>query len=107
MGTRYRRADLSRALLDPASMFESPQELLRLGSISNDLNLEILSSWAYDASELAVAEEEGMGGGEGSGIEPVMEALDAITGGFDSEHVAPTKHGGFCARALRVGSGSK
>ena len=98
MGTRSHRVDLSRALLDPGSMFESPEELLRLGSISSDLKIEILSSWAYDASELAVAEEEGMGGGEGSGIEPVIAALDAITGGFDSEHVAPTKHGGFCVR---------
>jgi hypothetical protein len=107
MGTRYRSVDLSRALLDPASIFESPDELLRLGCISNDLKVEILSSWAYDASELAVAEEEGMDGGEGSCIEPVMEALDGITGGFDSEHVGPTKHGGFCVRAQRVGSGSK
>lgn len=107
MGTRSRRAELSRALLDPASIFESPDELLRLGSISNDLKVEILSSWAYDASELAVAEEEGMDGGEGSCIESVMEALDGITGGFDTEHIAPTKHGGFCARPQRVSSGSK
>lgn len=107
MRTRYRGTDLSRALLDPASIFESPDELLRLGSIPNDLKVEILSSWAYDASELAVAEEEGMGGGEGSCIEPVMEALDGITGGFDSEHVAPTKHGGFCVRAGCARSSSK
>ena len=33
MGTRCRPVDLSRALLDPASVFESPDELLRLGSI--------------------------------------------------------------------------
>lgn len=107
MGTRFRRVDLSRALLDPASMFESPDELLRLASLSNDKKVEILCSWAYDATELAVAEEEGMGGGEDSGIGPVMEALDGITGGLDSEHVAPTKHGGFCVRHQRVGAGSK
>lgn len=88
--------DLARALLDPASTFGSPDDVLRRTDLSTDRKVEMLCRWAYDATGLAVAEEEGMGGGERSNIGAVMRALDEITGGFDSEHTAPTKHGGFC-----------
>lgn len=94
--------DLVRALLDPAAAFGSPDEVLNRSDLSTQGKVEILCRWAYDASELAVAEEEGMGGGESSKIGAVMKALDEITGGFDSEHVAPTKHGGFCVPVQSV-----
>jgi hypothetical protein len=55
-----------------------------------------LCRWAYDATELAVAEEEGMGGGEPSDLSTVLKALVTVTGGFDVEHTGPTKHAGFC-----------
>ncbi|HUW80085.1 MAG TPA: hypothetical protein VMV54_04210 [Acidocella sp.] len=54
-----------------------------------------MCSWAYDAAELAVAEEEGMHGGEASNHHDVLNALVSITGGFDAEHIGPTKHAGF------------
>ena len=58
--------------------------------------IEILCRWAYDATELAVADEEGMSGGEASNLHGVLNALVSITGGFDAEHTGPTKHAGFC-----------
>jgi hypothetical protein len=55
-----------------------------------------LCRWTYDATELAVAEEEGMNGGEASNLHRVLNALVSITGGFNVEHTGPTKHAGFC-----------
>ncbi len=51
----------------------------------------MLRCWAYDASELAVAEEEGMLGGEPSRLAQVLSVLDVLTDGFDVEHSPPTK----------------
>lgn len=96
--------DLARALSDPTAVFGSPEEVLNRSDLSTESKIEILCRWAYDAAELAVAEEEGMGGGESNRIDAVIKALDGLTGGFDSEHVAPTKHGGFCVRARAVGA---
>lgn len=94
--------DLTRAQLDPASTFETPDGVLRTVDLSAESKAEILCRWAYDASELAVAEEEGMGGGERSQLDEVLKALNVLTGGFDAERVAPTKHGGFCLFAKPV-----
>ena len=96
--------DLARALLDPAAAFASPQEVLNRSDLPTESKIEILCRWAYDAAELAVAEEEGMGGGESNRIGAVLQALDGLIGGFDSEHVAPTKHGGFCVCARPAGA---
>jgi hypothetical protein len=51
--------------------------------------------WAYDATELEVAEEEGIGGGQSSKLYMAFNELVSITGGFDAEHTGPTKHAGF------------
>ncbi len=55
----------------------------------------LLLDWAYDACELAVAEEEGMVGGVASDVYSVMSALNEVTAGFDVEHTGPTKHAAF------------
>ncbi len=100
------RLDLSRALLDPASTFESPEAVMKNGDLSTDNKIEILCRWAYDATELAVAEEEGMAGGERSQLDSVLQALDGLTGGFNAEQVAPTKHSGFCLCAKQSTAGA-
>ena len=94
-------SDLTRAMLDPGSIFDAPEAVLRSTGLSRDQKLEILCRWAYDASELVVAEEEGMAGGEPSQLEAVMQALNELTHGFDAERVAPTKHGAVCLAAHR------
>lgn len=93
--------DLTEALLNPAAVFATPDEVLRDGRLAHEEKMEILSRWLYDATELSVAEEEGMGGGEPSKLGAVLTALHCLTGGVDAEHAAPTKH-----RALDCTAGS-
>lgn len=73
------RTDLARALLDPASFFNTPEDVVRSPEFSRAQKIEILGRWAYDARELSVAEEEGMGGGESTGnLDAVFAALNNI-----------------------------
>ena len=61
--------DLECALLDPASSFNAPQGVE-----------------AYEARELAVAEEEGMGGGgTRNNLDAVAAALNSLVGTVDGE----------------------
>jgi len=86
--------DLERARLDPGSVFASPEDLRDHPRLARAEKIEILRRWAYDASELAVAEEEGMGGGEPSFLARILSALDALTDGYDAAHSPPTKQEG-------------
>jgi len=86
--------DLEQARLDPGSVFSSPEELRDHGELTQEQKIEILRRWAYDASELAVAEEEGMVGGESSLVARVLSALNSLTDGYDVEHSPPTKQEG-------------
>jgi len=88
--------DLERFLLDPGSSFRRPEDVIVDPRLRRQQKIEILCRWAYDATELAVAEEEGMRGEESSNLHRVLNALVSITGGFDAEHTGPTKHAGFC-----------
>lgn len=88
--------DLDRFHLDPGSSFGRPEDVIDDPHLPRQQQIEILCRWAYDAAELAVAEEEGMSGGEASNLHAVLNALVAITGGFDAQHTGPTKHAGFC-----------
>jgi hypothetical protein len=86
--------DLEKAQLDPGSVFSGPEQVRDHAGLTRQQKIEILRRWAYDASELAVAEEEGMVGGELSHIDRVLSALNSLTGGFDVEHSPPTKQKG-------------
>jgi hypothetical protein len=86
--------DLTRARLDPASVFCTPAALLADPRLSREQKIELMRRWEYDASELSVAEEEGMDDGEPSRLDEVSQALHSLTDGFDVEHSPPTKHGG-------------
>ena len=86
--------DYQKALLDPASVFSTPEELLDRADLTRDQKIEILRRWEYDASEVAVAEEEGMVDGRPLMLRRVLLALDKLTGGIDVEHSPPTKQDG-------------
>jgi len=86
--------DLDKALLDPGSIFPSPEEVRDHPGLTRGQKIEILRRWAYDASELAVAEEEGMLGGEPSQLARVLSVLNVLSDGFDVEHSPPTKQKG-------------
>lgn len=87
--------DLEKARLDPGSVFSNPEELRDHPGLTQEQKIEILRRWAYDASELAVAEEEGMVGGEPSLIGRILSVLDSLAGSYDVEHSPPTKQQGI------------
>lgn len=89
------RIDYDKALLDPASVFASPEEVPDRADLTKDQKIEILRRWQYDESEVAVAEEEGMVGGRPLMLRRVLLALDRLTGGVDVEHTGPTKQDGL------------
>ena len=84
--------------------FKSPQDVVENRNLTSAEKVLLLLDWAYDACELAVAEEEGMAGGVASEIYSVMCALNEVTAGFDVEHTCPTKHAAFSV-GRRSGSG--
>ncbi|MDY6943646.1 MAG: hypothetical protein SVU69_11635 [Pseudomonadota bacterium] len=86
--------DYEKALLDPASVFETPEDVLEQLSLTQEQKIEILRRWEYAASEIAVAEEEGMVDGKPLIVRQVLLALDSLTGGIDVEHTSPTKQNG-------------
>jgi CBS domain-containing protein len=83
-------ARVRAALLDPASVFGAPEEVERDGTLSKEEKLAILGSWEEDAHELAVAEDESMGGGEPSRLEEVVAARARLEGA-ESAAAAPRK----------------
>ena len=84
-------ARVRAALLDPASVFGSPEEVERDGTLSKEEKLAILGSWEEDAHELAVAEDESMGGGEPSRLAEVAAARARLTGAAEPAAPAPRK----------------
>jgi len=52
--------DIEKAILVPASVFKTPEEVLNSQELSRDQKIKILRSWEYDARQLEVAEEENM-----------------------------------------------
>lgn len=93
--------DMDKALLDPGSVFASPETLLLEEALSKKQKIEILRRWAYDASENCVAVEEGMPGGESDLLRRILLALDELTGGIDLEQVGPTKQHGIPRSAIK------
>jgi hypothetical protein len=90
---KTRRIDISKALQDPASVFSQPQEIVGNPDLPRDVKRRLLRQWERDARGLAVAEEEGMSGGEESMLGRVRLAIRAL--GEDESEPADTgtKHG--------------
>jgi CBS domain-containing protein len=73
-------ARVRAAILDPAAVFDSPEEVERDATLSQEEKLAILQSWEEDAHELAVAEDESMGGGEPNRLAEVVAARARVMG---------------------------
>lgn len=82
---------VDQALLDPGSVFAGPEEVLSRADLTTEQKAEILRRWEYDASEVAVAEEEGMIGAETDLLRRILLTLDKLTRGVDVERTGPTK----------------
>jgi hypothetical protein len=67
--------DIDKALLDPGTVFESPDEVLKSEELTREQKIRILKRWEYDARELQVAEEENMIGTNGDILDQIMRAL--------------------------------
>jgi len=67
--------DINAALANPSAYFAQPQDVLTYPGLSRQLQLELLRQWEQDARQLAIAEGEGMGGGEASMLGRVSQAL--------------------------------
>lgn len=81
--------DLEQAMLDPGSVFASPEALRDQRGLTRQQKIEILRRWAYDARQLSVAEEEGMMGGEPSSLAQILSALDSLAGGYHAGNHPP------------------
>ena len=86
--------DVEKALVDPALVFKTPEEVLADSELSREQKIKILRRWEYDVRELQVAEEEGMEGPQPVTLDVVLRALRALGAPADTERSAPTKQGG-------------
>jgi hypothetical protein len=73
--------DIERALLDPGSVFETPEDVFTQSSLTSDQKIEILRRWEYDEAEVNVAVEEGMPGNDTGLLRRILLVLDGLTGG--------------------------
>jgi len=89
------KLDIDKALLDPAGVFTEPNEIVQMPGLTRSLKLRILEQWEREARALAVAEEEGMTGGEESMLGRVRRAIVALGGEekSDDRPTPTTKHG--------------
>ena len=89
----HKRIDLRQALINPGSVFETPEEVLDHPDLSRQQKIDVLRRWEYDATELAVAEEEGMVGGEPVMLARILVALSSLEN-LEVNHSAPKKQKG-------------
>jgi hypothetical protein len=88
--------DFNKTLLNPASAFGKPQEVVDCRELSREQKIEILRRWEYDARQLEVADEEGMTAPkpQTATLDMILAALRDLGAPTDVEHSAPTKQGG-------------
>jgi hypothetical protein len=86
--------DIEKALLNPVSVFRTPQEVLEAKDLSRDQKIEILRRWEYDARQLQVAEEENMVGPRINMLDRVINALRRLDPELNLDKSAPIKDGG-------------
>ena len=70
--------DIDAALANPSAYFAQPQDVLTYPGLSRKRRRELLRQWEQDARQLAIAEGEGMGGGEESMLGRVSQALRVL-----------------------------
>ena len=80
MKSRFEKepVELDKAISDPAAVFTAPEDVVLDTRLNLSEKLEVLKRWAHDADLLAVAESEGMGGGEPAMQSRVLKALGEI-----------------------------
>lgn len=92
---------LKQALMDPQSVFTSPEALRDHPTLTADQKIEILRRWEYNAAEEAVALEEGMPGEESDLLRRILIALGTLAGPLDLQRTGPSKQHGLPRSAIR------
>jgi hypothetical protein len=87
--------DMDAALLDPAAVFRSPDEVVRHPLLSLDAKREILRRWACDEQLIEIAQWEGMPEGPPSRLAEVRSALLRLA---DEWHPHPAAPAAFAFR---------
>lgn len=83
---------VERALTDPASVYSSPESVLKDDALSTGEKVQILRQWEFDMAELAVATEEGMPDNEEDLTRPIRLALEKLQPYRNAQPVGPSKH---------------
>lgn len=81
--------DLDRALVTPASVFASPNDVVRHPCLTIDCKREILWRWAWDEYLLDLALADGMPEGEPPRLPEVKAALRLLNIEWSPDPVAP------------------
>jgi starvation-inducible DNA-binding protein len=98
--------DLEKAILAPASVFASPEQVVDSPELTSEQKIEILLRWEYDAAEEAVAVEEGMPGRDNDLVRRILVALGKLNAAIDIEHTGPAKQHGIALRPQGYGRDS-
>jgi hypothetical protein len=85
--------DIAAALRDPRRYFADPREVVDVPGLDRNIRLKLLEEWERDARSLAVAEEEGLSGGEPSMLGRIRLARRQLMGDEVGEAGSTTKHG--------------
>lgn len=70
--------NIEQAMLDPTSVFSSPDDVLNEQSLTRKQKFKILHQWEYDARQLEVAEDENMAGGPSDLLDNILAALNEL-----------------------------
>jgi len=88
--------ELDRALLDPGTVFSSPEEVLGHEALTQEQKTAILRRWEYDVAEVAVAVEEGMPDADDQDLlRRILLALEQLTGSRQAERTGSSKQHGL------------
>lgn len=94
--------DFDTALIDPSSVFATPESVLAHPTLTAAQKIEILRRWEYDAAEIAVAVEEGMPGAEEPLLRRITLALQRLAGPLDLDRAGPSKQHGLARGAVKT-----
>ena len=81
--------DLDRAFINPASVFDAPQDVVRHPLLTIECKREILGRWAWDEHLLELAAAEGMPEGGPSRLDEVKAALRLVSKEHSPDPAAP------------------
>ncbi len=67
-----------QAIINPGSVFASPEEVMSSADLEVDEKIRVLRSWEYDVAALFVAEEEGMRGPQNGMLRRILLLLSKL-----------------------------